>query len=216
MITLYHGSNVAIEAIDFSKSKPGKDFGVGFYLSANEEQAREMAEKKALLFGGEPVITRFEFDEEGAKADATINYLRYEAYSLEWGQFVHANRKNKTLTSLHNYDIIYGPIANDNIGFQMRRFDANLIDWEQFVEELHHKGARFTHGPLLAEHGLRVQHPGERDLDGQVRMKHNERLRQFAESWQRLTIVQPRKLNNDERENGVYGRFKSGSREPSR
>lgn len=31
MITLYHGSNVEIGAIDFSKSKPGKDFGVGFY-----------------------------------------------------------------------------------------------------------------------------------------------------------------------------------------
>ena len=27
---LYHGSNTEIEAIDFEKSKPGKDFGVGF------------------------------------------------------------------------------------------------------------------------------------------------------------------------------------------
>ena len=44
---LYHGSNVEIEAIDFSKSKPGKDFGVGFYLSPDENQALEMAEKKA-------------------------------------------------------------------------------------------------------------------------------------------------------------------------
>lgn len=33
---LYHGSNMAIKAIDFTKSKPGKDFGVGFYLSADE------------------------------------------------------------------------------------------------------------------------------------------------------------------------------------
>ena len=37
---LYHGSNMPIEAIDFSKSKPGKDFGVGFYLSADEQQMR--------------------------------------------------------------------------------------------------------------------------------------------------------------------------------
>ena len=49
---LYHGSNVEIEAIDFSKSKPGKDFGVGFYLSPDENQALEMAEKKARLLGG--------------------------------------------------------------------------------------------------------------------------------------------------------------------
>jgi hypothetical protein len=137
---LYHGSNVEIKSVDFGKSKPGKDFGVGFYLSADEQQAQEMAEKKALLLGGEPTITRFEFDEEAAVADKNIAYQRFEKYSLEWGQFVHLNRKNKLRTSLHAYDIIYGPIANDNIGFQMRRIDARLIDWEQFVKELQHKG----------------------------------------------------------------------------
>ena len=29
MIRLYHGSNVAIEKIDLSRSKRGKDFGLG-------------------------------------------------------------------------------------------------------------------------------------------------------------------------------------------
>lgn len=138
-LILYHGSNVEIEAIDFEKSKPGKDFGAGFYLSPDLEQAQEMAQKKTLLLGGKPTVTCFEFDEEAAKSDG-VAYLRYEKYSLEWGQFVHKNRKNKTRTSLHSYDIIYGPIANDDIGFQMRRVDANLIDWEQFVMELEHKG----------------------------------------------------------------------------
>jgi hypothetical protein len=66
---LYHGSNVEIEAIDFSKSKPGKDFGVGFYLSPDENQALEMAGKKARLLGGIPIVTRYEFDEEAVKAD---------------------------------------------------------------------------------------------------------------------------------------------------
>ena len=133
---LYHGSNVAIEAIDFAKSKPGKDFGVGFYLSPEEGQAQEMAEKKALLFGGEPTITRFEFDEEAAKADADIAYQRFEKYSLEWGRFVKMNRDNKDRNLLHAYDIIYGPIANDNIGFQLRRLNADIIDIEKFVAEI--------------------------------------------------------------------------------
>ena len=39
---LYHGSNVAIEKIELEKSKPYKDFGKGFYLSENEEQAIEI------------------------------------------------------------------------------------------------------------------------------------------------------------------------------
>lgn len=136
---LYHGSDVKIDAVDFEKSKPGKDFGLGFYLSAEIEQAQEMAEKKALLYGGEPTVTCFEFDEEAAIKDG-VAYLRYEKYGTEWGKFVKMNRDNKTRVQLHSYDIVYGPIANDNIGFQMRRIDAGLIDWEQFVKELEFKG----------------------------------------------------------------------------
>jgi hypothetical protein len=36
---LYHGSTVDIDVIDFSFSKPNKDFGKGFYLSADRHQA---------------------------------------------------------------------------------------------------------------------------------------------------------------------------------
>ena len=40
---LYHGTNVEFEQIDLLKSKPNKDFGRGFYLSANYVQAKDMA-----------------------------------------------------------------------------------------------------------------------------------------------------------------------------
>ena len=40
-----------------------------------------------------------------------------------------------TRDQIHSYDIIYGPIANDDIGMQMHRIDADLITWEQFVKE---------------------------------------------------------------------------------
>ena len=43
---LYHGTNVAFDFIDLQKSKPNKDFGQGFYLSANYEQAMAMAKIK--------------------------------------------------------------------------------------------------------------------------------------------------------------------------
>ena len=137
---LYHGSNVVIEEVDFTKSKPGKDFGVGFYLSADEQQALEMAEKKALLMGGEPMITCFEFDVDAALSDPDIAYLRFENYCLEWGQFVKKNRDNKGYESLHAYDIVYGPITNDNIGLQLRRLNADIIDIDKFVDEIKRKG----------------------------------------------------------------------------
>ena len=43
---LYHGSNVKIVVPNLSKSKPYKDFGQGFYLSADKNQALRMAEQK--------------------------------------------------------------------------------------------------------------------------------------------------------------------------
>ena len=38
-------------------------FILRFYLSAEKEQARKMAEAKVVQFGGEEAITEFEFDE---------------------------------------------------------------------------------------------------------------------------------------------------------
>lgn len=49
---LYHGSTVVIDKIDLSVSKPNKDFGKGFYLSDNKQQAYEMASYKANLMNG--------------------------------------------------------------------------------------------------------------------------------------------------------------------
>ena len=60
---LYHGSNTIIEQIDLLKCKPYKDFGQGFYLTEIKEQAEQMAKRTSAIYGGEPVITVFEFDE---------------------------------------------------------------------------------------------------------------------------------------------------------
>ena len=61
---LFHGTNVEFNEIDLMKSKVGKDFGCGFYLSANREQALELAQRKAEQSGeGEPKVYEYEFDE---------------------------------------------------------------------------------------------------------------------------------------------------------
>jgi hypothetical protein len=46
---LYHGTTNYFEEINLTKSKPGKDFGRGFYLSAEVEQAKDFAQTRALL-----------------------------------------------------------------------------------------------------------------------------------------------------------------------
>ena len=60
---LYHGSNVEIVEIDLQKSRPNKDFGRGFYLSADHDQALRMAQFKTKIEGGSPFVTEYEFDD---------------------------------------------------------------------------------------------------------------------------------------------------------
>ena len=135
---LYHGSNVDVESIDLGRSSVGKDFGCGFYLTASREQAERMGRRKARLYGGEMVVSTFEFDEKAAR-EAGLNIKVFESYSKEWADFILANRKNDTRTQIHDFDIVHGPIANDDVGFQIRRLLAGIITLETFLEELKYK-----------------------------------------------------------------------------
>lgn len=142
---LYHGSNVEIVAIDLSKSMRGKDFGQGFYLSADKKQAEEMAVFKAMQFDGEPIVTAFDFDEQ-ALLDEVLKVKLFEEYSLEWAEFVFANRSNQTDTPIHDYDIVYGPIADDKVGVQIRNLIEKNITIEVFLERLKYiKGITFQY-----------------------------------------------------------------------
>lgn len=129
---LYHGSNISIKEIDLSKSKPNKDFGQGFYLSENEEQALQMATFKALILGGEPIVTKFEFDESVMSGDS-LRIKVFTDYSEEWADFVFANREGR---DTEQYDIVYGPIANDKVGLQIRKLKDGTIDKSEFLSRL--------------------------------------------------------------------------------
>ena len=64
MIKLYHGSNIAIDRIDLSIGRKGKDFGQGFYLSPDLKQAQRMAQIAVEREGfGSPTVTTFLFDD---------------------------------------------------------------------------------------------------------------------------------------------------------
>ena len=139
---LYHGSNVKIEQIDLTKSRRGKDFGQGFYLNANYKQSLAMANRACRIAGsGAPIVTCFEFDIEAAKA-AGLNIKVFDDYSIEWAEFIVKNRKNSSSQSIHTYDIVIGPIADDTVGVQIRRYVQGYIPVERLVEELRYIGDR--------------------------------------------------------------------------
>ena len=140
MKCLYHGSNVAIEQIDLSRSKRGKDFGQGFYLNANPDQAMDMATRTTrFLNEGTPTLSCFEFDEDEAIKNG-LNIKVFHDYSEEWAEFVVMNRKNNSDVPAHPYDIVIGPIADDTVGVQIRRFIMGYMSVSALVEELRFKG----------------------------------------------------------------------------
>ncbi len=150
---LYHGSNVKVDQIDLGKSRPAKDFGRAFYLSAEKEQAVEMAQFKVETFGGDVVVNSFEFDESSLD---TLKFLCFESYTEEWAKFVLANRNSADM--LHDFDVVYGPIANDKIGRQIFNLQAGYIDFETFIKRIQYsKGITFQWA-FCTERAIKLLH----------------------------------------------------------
>lgn len=111
MIKLYHGSNIAIDRIDLTIGRKGKDFGQGFYLSPDLKQAQRMAQIAVEREGfGSPTVTTFLFDDSHL-TDGSVRFKRFDAYTTDWARFIVANRQNRTSTPVHDFDIVYGPIS---------------------------------------------------------------------------------------------------------
>lgn len=140
---LYHGSTTVIHEVDLTKSKPNKDFGRAFYLSVDERQAFEMAQFRAEIEDAVPVVNVFEFDEA---LFSQFRCKRFEAYTEEWAHFVYNHRTEPHGLTLHNYDIVYGPIANDRIGAQITRFKQGYITFDEFLRRIQFvKGITFQY-----------------------------------------------------------------------
>lgn len=142
---LYHGSNIEISNIDLNKCRPYKDFGKGFYLTEIRDQAEKMASRVARIYGGEPCVTVYEFD-EAALTDGDIRVRNFELPTKEWALFVIHNRSRefKNIESeecnLDNkYDLVIGPIANDDLALLFRQFSNGLIDVDTLVKEMKFK-----------------------------------------------------------------------------
>lgn len=146
MIQLYHGSNIKIETPDLLHSKPFKDFGRGFYLSSDKQQAWDMAlQKVSQTKEGKAEVTEFLFDET-LMTSSELKVLLYPDYSEEWALFVLANRDKQRVQPIHDYDIVYGPIADDGVTYQLRRYEGGVISLSRLVEELKYaKGITFQY-----------------------------------------------------------------------
>ena len=143
---LYHGSNMRVVEPDLSRSKPFKDFGSGFYLSDNYGQDMDLARSKVEQMRiGKAIVNEFFFDEMILATDE-LSFKRFDDYSEEWAEFILTNRNHKINQPSHNYDIVYGPIADDGVNYQLRRYRGGVISLQKLIEELKYaKGITFQY-----------------------------------------------------------------------
>ena len=107
---LYHGSNVEVAVPKLMSSVRALDFGRAFYLTSDSEQAARWARTTVLRRGeGRAVVSVYEFDEAAASA---LSMLRFDAPNSEWLRYVTRNRTGMSVDV--DYDIVSGPVANDN------------------------------------------------------------------------------------------------------
>jgi len=130
---LYHGSYMEIDVIDLKKSKPYKDFGKAFYLTKYYEQAKFWANRLGEEHKKKGVVTEFEFDEY-AYEDESLKVLKFDGYNEQWFDFIVFNRSKRNPT--HEYDIVEGPVADDDVTRQIDTYLAGKITKEEFLEEL--------------------------------------------------------------------------------
>ena len=63
-----------------------------------------------------------------------LNALVFDAPTEEWVDFVMKNRIQKNFH--HEYDIVYGPVANDRVYAAFALYEGGLIDNQTLIAEL--------------------------------------------------------------------------------
>ena len=117
--------------------------GEGFYLSDDINQAWNFAKYKAdkpKSRTKEAVVTEFEFDDSHLY-DGSLRVIRFDGYSLEWVSFIKANRQVRN----NDYDIVIGPIANDDVRTQFVKHMLGEITEIELMENLKWKRCTYQY-----------------------------------------------------------------------
>ena len=126
---LFHGTNVTIEQPRIVNRFKTLDFGEGFYTTENEDQAKDFAVKVCERRSPTlvPVVNCYDYNEDLSQ----LSVLQFDAPDEKWLDFVVARRKG--MASRENYDLIIGPVANDDVFGTIILYEAGQLDKENAV-----------------------------------------------------------------------------------
>lgn len=120
---LYHGSNTIVSEPEIRMTKHTKDFGWGFYTTEIRLQAEQWAYRRA-AFGGDPSVSSYDYTE-----NPKLSIKIFDGISDEWLDFIALCRAGGT----HPYDIVKGPMANDEIWDHVRDYLDGRMPREVFM-----------------------------------------------------------------------------------
>ena len=130
---IYHGSNLVVENPKLIVQNRYLDFGYGFYTTTNKLQAISFAEKVYRRKNeGVKQVSVYEIDEEKLFSECSV--LRFEAPDEAWLDFVSENRNGNY--EGESYDVVYGPVANDDVYTTFTLYQSGVLSKEQTIETL--------------------------------------------------------------------------------
>ena len=138
MITLYHGSYIAVPSPLVGLGRKKVDFGQGFYLTNLHDQAKAWAETIAERKGRntKPIVSAYTLDYSSVKT-GEFRVKVFDSYDLEWLEYVIDCRRGGEMQK--QYDIVEGGVANDNVIDTVEDYENDIITAEQALGQLRYK-----------------------------------------------------------------------------
>jgi hypothetical protein len=130
---IYHGSNVIVRQPKILQSNRLLDFGAGFYTTPNKEQAIRWAQRVSERRKQKArILSVYNYDSEAAERDLII--IRFDEPSIEWLDFVCANRSGQE--ALTSYDIAIGAVADDKVYSVVQYYENGVYDKDDAIKRL--------------------------------------------------------------------------------
>ena len=129
-LVVYHGSCYEFDKIDLNKSHNRRDFGKGFYTTILQSQSKEWGYRLSLR----EKMTKYFVYEYLFEENSVLKVKRFDTLSEEWLEFIKENRSKGGLQ--HNYDVVIGPVADDNTMETVQLYIANILTASEAVERL--------------------------------------------------------------------------------
>lgn len=117
-MTVYHGGYVPVREPEIRVGRNTKDFGNGFYCTIIKEQAQRWAKRYQ-----NKIVSVYE-----VRFNPKLRIKDFAEMTDEWLDFIIDCRAGKS----HDYDIVIGAMANDQVYNYVSDYMDGVISREQF------------------------------------------------------------------------------------